>query len=249
MLHLKSKYLLPGWLALLLVGCSPVAAPPTVTLLPTERLSTATVPAATATVLNIDSTATSPTTDSTATVPSTGIQTYQITQPDSKVSFSIYEELYSSPVTVIGNTNTVTGQVQADWSDLSNTTWGNIQIDAGSFVTDKDRRNQAIREFILQSNRYPTIIFAPTSSTLSGVATTGQTYTFDVFGDLTIRDQTKPATFTVTVLAESPTRLSGSAKAIINRIDFGLQIPSLPFLANVGETIDLQLDFVLTPPQ
>lgn len=129
---------------------------------------------------------------------------------DSKVSFSIYEELYGSPVTVIGNTNTVTGQVQADWSDLSNTTWGNIQADAGSFVTDKDRRNQAIREFILQSNRYPTITVS--TKRPGANATTGQTYTFDVFGDLTIRDQTKPATFTVTVLAESPTRLTAAPR-------------------------------------
>jgi hypothetical protein len=39
-------------------------------------------------------------------------------------------------------------------------------------------------------------------------------------------------------------RLEGSASASVSRGDYGLQIPSLPHVANVDEDVKLYIDFV-----
>jgi hypothetical protein len=53
--------------------------------------------------------------------------------------------------------------------------------------------------------------------------------------------------FVVTVTAVSPDKLTGNAKTEITRDDFGLQIPSVPFVANVSPTVKLEFDFVAVP--
>jgi polyisoprenoid-binding protein YceI len=82
---------------------------------------------------------------------------------------------------------------------------------------------------------------------LSGSAASGQSVTFQVTGDLTIKDVTKPVTFDVTVTVESPERLVGSAQTTIALADFNLVVPSVPFVADVGQTMALEIDFVLAP--
>ncbi|HWQ14597.1 MAG TPA: YceI family protein, partial [Roseiflexaceae bacterium] len=72
----------------------------------------------------------------------------------------------------------------------------------------------------------------------------GQPFTFTIHGDLTIRDVTRPVAFEATVQAESPERLVGTATAVINRADFNLAIPSVPFVADVSEQVTLAIDFV-----
>jgi polyisoprenoid-binding protein YceI len=58
---------------------------------------------------------------------------------------------------------------------------------------------------------------------------------------------TQPVTFEITLQAETDSRVSGTASAIIKRSDFNISIPSVPFVADVGEEITLELNFVLAP--
>jgi polyisoprenoid-binding protein YceI len=170
---------------------------------------------------------------------------YQIIPEQSKVSFTISEDLNGSPNTVVGTTNLVAGQLALDSHDLSQTQVGTIQVDARGLATDNSRRNGAIRNFILSTNQYEYITFTPKSvSGFSGAGQVGQTYTFQLTGDLTIRNVTKSVTFEVTAQGTSATQISGSAKATVNRGDYNLTIPSVPNVANVGEQVGLQIDFV-----
>jgi polyisoprenoid-binding protein YceI len=176
------------------------------------------------------------------------VMIYQISQDESQVRFTIFELLRGQPKDVIGVSNQVAGQVAVNLADLSTAQVGEIVINARTLQTDDSRRNQAIRNRILFTDQYEFITFKPTQiSGLSGSAAPGQSFTFQVSGDLTIKDITKPITFDVSVNVESPERLVGSAKATLNRADFELVVPSVPFVANVGETIALEIDFVLTP--
>lgn len=183
-----------------------------------------------------------------AAVPQGGTVVYQISQADSQVRFNIYELLRGQPKDVIGITNQVAGQVAVDINDLSTVQLGEIVINARTLETDDSRRNQAIRNRILFTDQFEYITFAPTQvSGLSGSAAPGQTFTFQVTGDLTIKDITRPVTFDVAVTMETPDRLVGSGQTSIALADFNLVVPSVPFVANVGETMALELDFVLTP--
>lgn len=180
-----------------------------------------------------------------STTQSSGLTTFQILQDGSEASFSIYEELNGQPKTVVGATNQVAGEIALDLSDLSKTQVGVIQVNARTLATDNDRRNRAIRNFILNTDQYEFITFTPTAITgLSGAAQPGQPFTFQIAGDLTIRDVTQPVVFNVTAQGESLMRITGTATAVVRRSDYNLTIPSVPNVANVGEEVTLEIDFV-----
>jgi polyisoprenoid-binding protein YceI len=169
----------------------------------------------------------------------------QISQDASQVRFVLSEVLRGVPTTVIGTSNQVAGEIAFDPNDLSASQVGVIQVDARSLATDDDKRNQAIRNRILNTDSYEFITFTPTQITgLAGNAQPGQTLTFQIAGDLTIRDMTQPVIFDVTATADDAGQLSGTAETTIQRSDFGLTIPSVPFVADVSEDVQLQIDFV-----
>jgi polyisoprenoid-binding protein YceI len=170
---------------------------------------------------------------------------FQIVLDQSQASFSIYEELAGQPTTVVGVTDQVAGEIALNLQDLSQSMVGVIQVNARTLATDNDRRNNALRRFILNTDQYELITFTPTSIIgLSGAAQTGQTLSFQIAGDLTIRDVTQPVVFEVTATGESATRLTGTATATVKRSDFNLTIPSVPNVANVGEEVTLEIKFV-----
>ena len=46
------------------------------------------------------------------------------------------------------------------------------------------------------------------------------------------------------MLVVSEDRIEGSGSAVVLRSDFGLQIPSVPNVANVSDEVILEIDFV-----
>ena len=180
-----------------------------------------------------------------STTQGSGPVVFQISQDQTEARFSIFEELAGKPNTVIGVTNQVAGEVAVNLNDLSQTQIGVIQVGARTFITDNDRRNGAIRRFILNSDQYEFITFTPKQITgLSGTAATGQPFTFQIAGDLMIRNITQPIVFDVIATGESATRITGTATTVVKRSDYQLTIPNVPNVANVGEEVSLEIDFV-----
>ena len=162
--------------------------------------------------------------------------------------FSIYEDLRGEPFTVVGVTTEVVGRVRVDLSDLSGSQMGEILINARTFATDTSNRDRAIRGPILAAEQYEFITFLPTGITgLSGAAEDGGEYSFSVAGDLTVREITRPVTFSVVARWDADGRLQGLASTTVLRSDFGLNIPSVPFVANVGDEVGLELAFTAAP--
>lgn len=169
---------------------------------------------------------------------------FAIDSAASEVRFQLDEDLRGARNTVVGATDQVAGQLSVNLADLSQTQVGVIQINARTLATDNNFRNRAIQNEILDTGDYEFITFTPTGiEGLPAAATVGETITFSLVGDLTIRDVTLPATFTVEATAVSDTQITGTATAIVNRADFGLQIPSVPNVANVEEEVELYIDF------
>lgn len=230
----------------LLAACGSPAAAPTAAAIPVPTdapAATATSeppsePAATA--LSVEATATTASAETGADPVA-----FQIAAGQSEVSFTLTEELRGQPTIVVGITEQVAGEIQINPQDLSRSTVGTIQVEAASLATDNSFRNRAIRDFILNTGRYPAITFQPTALTgLSGAAQPGQTYMFQMTGDLTIRDVTQPVTFEVVVSGDSATQISGTATTVVRRGDFNLNIPSVPQVANVAEEVTLTIRFV-----
>jgi polyisoprenoid-binding protein YceI len=169
----------------------------------------------------------------------------RIDSASSEARFVLSEVLRGQQNTVVGATRQVAGEIAVVPGDLGATRVGVIQVNARSLATDNDRRNQAIRNRILNTDQYELITFTPTEVRgLSGSAAPGDTLTFQIAGDLTIRDVTRPVVFDVKAAAQSSGQVSGSAQATIQRSDFGLDIPNVPFVADVSQAVQLQIDFV-----
>lgn len=172
---------------------------------------------------------------------------YRISQDDSQVTYTINEVLNGVDTTVVGATSEVAGDILINMDDPSQSQVGAISINARTFETDEDRRDNSVARFILQSeddaNEF--ITFVPTAiSGLPESAAIGDTLSFEVTGDLTIAGTTNAVTFSVTATLESEAQLVGHAETTVAYADFNLSIPNVPFVASVEDTVVLSMDFV-----
>lgn len=164
---------------------------------------------------------------------------------DGEARFIIDEVLRGEDTTVVGATGNVGGSATIDFEDPDASTVGVVVVDATTLATDEDRRNAAIGRFILDTGSFPEITFSPTE--VAGVADALDGGSGTITGDLTIRDVTNPVTFDVTVSEASPDGITASATATVDRTDWDLNIPSVPFVASVAEEVVLELDLELAP--
>jgi polyisoprenoid-binding protein YceI len=172
---------------------------------------------------------------------------FQINPDNSSVSFVLDEELRGQPKTVVGETNQVAGEIAFDKNDLSTAQVGVIQVNARTLATDNDFRNRALNNEILETGDHEFITFTPTAiNGLPDSVEPGESVSFTLVGDLTIRDITNEATFDVEATLVSDTEFTGTASTIVTRTDYGLVIPSVPNVANVEEEVELYIDFAIS---
>jgi polyisoprenoid-binding protein YceI len=160
----------------------------------------------------------------------------------SRAIFTLDEELRGTPTTVVGTSTIVLGEMLFDPSDAASLQIGTILVNARDFMTDSGNRNRAIRGPILDADTFEFIEFAPTS--IDGLDGTGSSFT--VTGDLKIRDVINPATFEVTASLDGEV-VTGTATAVVDRTQWGLDIPNAPGVANVSESVTLVLEFTAAP--
>jgi polyisoprenoid-binding protein YceI len=179
-------------------------------------------------------------------VASSALITAEIVQGESEVRFKIDEILNGNPFQVVGVTDQVAGQILIDPSNPANVQMGPVTVNARTFLTDSGNRNRAIQNVILDTAQFEFVTFTPKSFVgLPGAGAVGDTFSFQIVGDLTVRDVTHEVTFDVTVTIESGTRLRGLASAVISREQFGLGLIQLPpQVASVSDPVTLEIDFV-----
>jgi len=177
--------------------------------------------------------------------PSSSVRIYRLNQSASEARFRISEHLRGQPKNVVGVTNQVAGEISVNLSDISTAKVGEIRINARTLTTDNGRRDRVTQNRILKTDAHEFIVFRPTNTSgLTGSVDVGDSFQLQLTGDLTIRDITRSVVLDATVQVVSNTELRIQAITTINRGDFNLAIPNVPFVANVGETV--QLEFVGT---
>jgi polyisoprenoid-binding protein YceI len=176
-----------------------------------------------------------------------GLVVFTISPEGSEVRFELDEDLRGLRNTVIGTTDQVAGELAVDFNDLSTVQAGVIRVNMRTLATDNNFRNRAIQNNILETGAYEFITFTPTAvNGLPDSVSEGETVNFTIVGDLTIRDTTAEATFDVVATVDSATQFSGTASTVVLRGDYGLNIPSVPNVANVEDEVELYIDFVAT---
>lgn len=172
-------------------------------------------------------------------------QVFEIVAAESQARFVIDEVLRGADVTVVGATDQVAGQIAVDPASPATAQVGVIQVNARTLATDNDFRNRAIKNAILATDSYEYVTFTPTAlSGLPASVAVGTPFSFQMSGDLTVKDTTRPVTFEVTVTPLSATELSGTATTSVLYQDFNLAIPDSPMVDTVADEVRLELDFV-----
>lgn len=177
---------------------------------------------------------------------------YRIVAEESEARFTLTEDLRGVFTTVVGRTRDVAGDIIVDFGSPANSQVGELRINARTLVTDNEFRNRAIRGEILQSSRseYEFISFVPTA--ISGAPASvavGESFTFQVTGDLKIREIVQSVTFDVTATLVAQDRLEGTGRAVVTRTQYNLSIPNVPGVTNVSDEVTLEIDFVATQVQ
>ena len=122
-----------------------------------------------------------------------------------------------------------------------------VSADISQFKSDNQRRDNAIRERFLQSAQYPIVEFSPQD--IQGLPETyeqGQELTFQVSGDLTIRDVTKPVTFDVKMVGNGDT-ITGEATTTILMSDYGFGPISIAGILNTEDEVKVLFVFEAQP--
>ena len=151
------------------------------------------------------------------------------------------------PNDAIGKTNKVEGTIVLDPKGAVVKALSKITVDATSLVSDRDRRDNYIRRNTLAVAQFPTFTFVPTE--LKGLKyplPASGDLTFQLVGELTVKDQTRPVTWDVTAKVAQGI-LTGQALTKFTFADFALSKPRVASVLSVEDDIKLELDFRLTP--
>jgi polyisoprenoid-binding protein YceI len=65
---------------------------------------------------------------------------FRIVPEQSEVRFNIFEELRGEPVTVVGTTNQIAGDIRVDFANPANSEVGTIRVNVRTLVTDNEFR-------------------------------------------------------------------------------------------------------------
>lgn len=149
--------------------------------------------------------------------------------------------------TAIGMTSEINGEIFANPVDPTQSKLGVITVDISTLTSDNTRRDNAIRRDWLESNTYPLVTFVPRSITnLPESYTPGEPYTFQVQGELTIKQTTLAAEFTVTASFDDQ-ELRGTAESEFKMSDFNIGPISVAGILNTEDLVKVKLDFVARP--
>jgi polyisoprenoid-binding protein YceI len=179
--------------------------------------------------------------------PEEGVEVFIIVPGESTVTYEVGEVFLNQGNAfnlAVGETSEVNGEILVDRNNPQNSSVGLVRVDVSQFTSDSQRRDNAIRERFLESLIYPVVEFAPRE--IEGLPESyqeGQPITFQVSGDLTIRDVTKPVTFEVSFVGEGNT-ITGEATTTILMSDFGFGPISIGGILNTEDEAKVKFVFL-----
>jgi polyisoprenoid-binding protein YceI len=143
----------------------------------------------------------------------------------------------------VGTTNVVAGTIQLNTKDPASSVVGPITVDLNSLVSDNTRRDGRLKDMWLESAKFPKASFTSTKiDKFPADAAEGKEITFEITGDLTVREVTKPATFAVTATLQGQ-NLTGVATTTVEMTDFGITVPDIGGMLKAESKAIVELKF------
>jgi polyisoprenoid-binding protein YceI len=159
--------------------------------------------------------------------------------------YRVREQLigHDLPNDAVGVTQAVSGEILFAEDGTVISDGSKLTIDVTDIKSDQSRRDNYVRNRLLETAKFPTVVFEPTfiRGAPKILPTSGST-AFSLLGNLTVKGVTRPATWFVSAKF-SPTNVTGTASTEFTFADFGIPQPSVPVLLSVADTIKLEYDY------
>jgi polyisoprenoid-binding protein YceI len=172
---------------------------------------------------------------------------YSIVADRSEARYRVREQLagISFPSDAIGATSAIEGRISFDDQGQVLTSDSRLTVDLRTLRSDRERRDNYVRRNTLETERYPTAVFIPgdVRGLRFPLPETG-TASFELSGDLTVRDVTRRITWEATASFNGDD-VSVEAKTTFRFADFGLSIPRVASILSVEDTIHLETTLLL----
>ena len=170
---------------------------------------------------------------------------FVVASTGNEARYRVREQLMGAnlPNDAIGTTTQVSGAilVYADGRIVKDSS--KIVVNITTLKSDKDRRDGYVQRRTMETDKYPTVEFVPTSVRgFKGPLPTSGPVTFELLGDLTVHGSTHPAVWQVTAHSEGQD-VAGSATTAFTFKDINLDQPKVPVVLSVADTIKLEYDF------
>lgn len=172
---------------------------------------------------------------------------FSIVPEESEVTYEVDEVFFKEGnklVTAVGRTQEIKGDITVDPTTPQSLEVGTVEVDISTFKSDSDRRDKAIRDKWLESATYPMATFEPTS--IEGLPETyeeGDEVSFEITGDLTVRETTSEATFDVDGTVEDD-QIIGTATTLIQMTDFDFEPPDIAGILRAENDTKLTFTFL-----
>ena len=157
--------------------------------------------------------------------------------------FRVQEELAGiGAKTAVGRTPDVTGSITIDGTSISTTV---IDVDMTTLKTDDDRRDNAIRQQAIETNRFPTAKFELTEPIeLDRIPREGKKITVDAVGDLTLHGVTRQVTFPLEAEVNGDS-ITATGSLEVQFVDYDINKPSAAIVLSVDDKgiVEVQLFF------
>lgn len=175
-------------------------------------------------------------------------QRFVIDPQASEASYHVGETFFRDNTfkVAVGVTHGIQGEVYVDRTHPDQSRVGTITVNVNQLTSDSRHRDREIRTGWLESDKYPTATFTPTSiEGLPKTYTAGQTIPVKITGNLTVHNTTKPTTFTGTLKLSGET-LTGTMQSTVLMKDFGFDPPSIMML-RTEDKANLEFQFTAHP--
>lgn len=166
----------------------------------------------------------------------------------SEALYRINEQLANRnlPNDAVGTTSDIEGQIVFSDDGMVDAEQSKITVGVRSLRSDSDRRDSYIQRNSLESNQYPEVTIAVTEIRgLSWPLPTSGEASFEMIGDLTIRDQTRTVTWETTATFTEG-GVEGLTKTVVTFEQYGMTKPRVAIVLSVVDEIRLEINFVAT---
>lgn len=145
----------------------------------------------------------------------------------SYAGYRVDEVLRGQDVTVVGRTTSVDGSIDVVDGSLRS---GKVTVQVADITTPESARDAYFRDSALETERFPTAVFAVTEPVDVSAALDGGDRDVQLRGELTMHGETKQVTADAQIGVDADGKVQVAGSIPVTFADYGVQAPDLGFV-------------------